>query len=553
MSALKSVTRRITRRGFELGLAALVALRLWLVAGQTIWALGSAAYDDALFMRLAGSLTQGRWLGPYDHLTLAKGPFYPMWIAASFRLGVPLLLGQHLLYALACAVFVSGLAPALRAKHWRAFLFTALLFNPASYDALAMTRVTREGVYPALTLLVLGTAAGSILRLGGSRGGSAGWGLALGASSAAFWLCREERAWIAPALLLMVAGLVVRERPVPWRRLAGTLAVSFAPFLVLVGGVQAENFVRYRAFVVTELTEGPFQQAYAALARVSHEGFRPYVPLPVKTRAQIYAVSSSFAELRPFLEGAAGQAWTSVGCSSIWVCDDIAGGWMLWALRDSAAAAGKYRDAARAADYWRAVASEVNAACDAGRLACSATLPAYLPQLRREYLPIAARSLEHAFIATATFEGASSHPRRSVGPEPLLLPFRALSLSRLSPLRTEGKNSPPAQGGLDARKLAILDGIVTFYQCLVPMLAGCALVALACGIAWAVRRRRPPPLLVITCALLVGAAVRVMLIALVDATSFGAIYTHYLSPAYPLLLGFIALAGPAAMEARGSR
>src|SRR5262249_889025 len=83
-----------------------VLVKLWLVAGQTIYAIGPSQHDDRLFLSLAASILEGKWLGPYYQLTLSKGPMYPIWIALVFLTGVPLFTAQHLLYAAACAVFV---------------------------------------------------------------------------------------------------------------------------------------------------------------------------------------------------------------------------------------------------------------------------------------------------------------------------------------------------------------------------------------------------------------------------------------------------------------
>ncbi|MBC8039102.1 MAG: hypothetical protein H7Y06_01020, partial [Opitutaceae bacterium] len=69
---------------------ALVLVKLWLVAGQTMMAPGNSPHDDRLFLKLAGSLLQGEWLGPYTDKTLAKGPFFSIFIAGVFLLGVPL-------------------------------------------------------------------------------------------------------------------------------------------------------------------------------------------------------------------------------------------------------------------------------------------------------------------------------------------------------------------------------------------------------------------------------------------------------------------------------
>ena len=90
---------------------ALTALKLWLTRGPGVYAMGSAGLDDRLFIELAQHLVRGEWLGPYNELTLAKGPFYPLFIAATFLVGVPLFLAQHLLYAAACGLFVRALRP----------------------------------------------------------------------------------------------------------------------------------------------------------------------------------------------------------------------------------------------------------------------------------------------------------------------------------------------------------------------------------------------------------------------------------------------------------
>lgn len=84
----------------------------WLVAAASLWlrsgfptrAIGGAIQDDALFVRLAGTIGQGRWLGPYDDLTLAKGVFYPFFILAAFAAGIPLNIAEHALYLAGCAL-----------------------------------------------------------------------------------------------------------------------------------------------------------------------------------------------------------------------------------------------------------------------------------------------------------------------------------------------------------------------------------------------------------------------------------------------------------------
>src|SRR5438046_2830897 len=71
---------------------------LWLRQAVPVQAMPSAAHDDGLFVGLAGNLLAGDWLGPYSHLTLIKGMFYSLFIAASHVLGLPVKIVEHLAY-----------------------------------------------------------------------------------------------------------------------------------------------------------------------------------------------------------------------------------------------------------------------------------------------------------------------------------------------------------------------------------------------------------------------------------------------------------------------
>src|SRR6266571_7307185 len=127
-------------------------LKFWLVAAQPVVAHANASFDDRLFLALAEQLLKGNWLGPYSQFTLMKGPMYPLFIAGTFVLGLPLPLAQHLLYLLGCALLVLALRPCFRAE-WEALaLFILLWWQPMSYVELD---VLRQNLYTPLALLLL--------------------------------------------------------------------------------------------------------------------------------------------------------------------------------------------------------------------------------------------------------------------------------------------------------------------------------------------------------------------------------------------------------------
>lgn len=406
-----------------------------LTRGWTITALGHALHDDLLFLRLARSIVSGDWLGPYDQLTLVKGPFYPVWIAALHVLGWPLLLAQQVLYVAACAALATSLRPLLP-RIGAVAVYCALLFNPSSHTDLVMTRVSREGLYASAAMLVVAGAIGLLGRLGGGTAWAGAWAIGLGVALSAFWLTREEGLWLLPAVVVLLGACAWRAWPARRRDHGRSLALCLLPLAIwgaAIAAVATLNRARYGIFATVELKSRDFLAAYGSLVRVGDPAADPLVPVPRTTRERLYAVSPAFAELSPFLEGDVGRGWSATSCAVFSVCNDIGGGWFLWALRDAAAAAGHHRSAYEAAAYYRTLSAEVNQACQRGALRCGPERQTLAPAWRREQTRTLLRAVLRAALALVRFEGFDPVPSPSMGPEESLRPFRELIEGRLSP------------------------------------------------------------------------------------------------------------------------
>ncbi|HUP62002.1 MAG TPA: hypothetical protein VNA69_16465 [Thermoanaerobaculia bacterium] len=398
------------------------AAKLWLTAARTLEAIGWAVYDDRWFTERARAILQGQWLGDYSHLTLIKGPAYPLWIAFVASLKIPLLFAQQLLYAIACLAVCLALAPALRSSMARAALFIVLLFNPMTFSDEIATRVTREGFYPALTLLVFAAVAAAVLR---RKAMQLRWASLCGITIAFFWLTREEGVWIVPLLALAIIALRWKPR---W------LVMTAAMFAAIYGAVVLGNGLRYGVFEAVEFKEKSFLRAYGSLTHVRQHPPRARIPVPKETRERVYAVSPAFAELRPFLEGQLGTNWASASMPQ--GGGEIGGAWFMWAFREAVAEAGYYeRGAAAVREYYDRLAREIEAARLAGRLdarpARASMLPPLLPGQRREVLKTWARRL----LRTPAFTEFAVTPRPSQGLETELRDFAQFTRSRIAPRR----------------------------------------------------------------------------------------------------------------------
>ena len=179
-------------------LASTAALSLWLRAAYLplgIW----AAADDAVYVRMAGQIAAGGWLGPYDFLVLAKGAFFPVFVAFNKALGLPLKITEHILFLLA-ALFAATTSARLTGHRWllpTAFLVLAL--SPMPWMLEGGARVTREPLYQTLTVALFFLAALHFRNAGKKR-----WlGLVLGIGGGCYWLTREEGVWLLPTIAVL--------------------------------------------------------------------------------------------------------------------------------------------------------------------------------------------------------------------------------------------------------------------------------------------------------------------------------------------------------------
>ena len=407
----------------------LALIKLWLVQGQTVNAWGNATHDDRLYLQLANWLLQGKWLGPYDNMTLVIGPFYPFWIGFSFILGVPLLFSEHLLYIAACIVLVMAVTPLFSRSIHLIFLFSVLLFNPASFADGIMTRVHRMGIYPALTLLVLALSIGLLLRNGSVSRKLWVWAVGLGLILGAFWITREEGVWLVPVIVVIYSfalfGLL-KERQPKWR-----LQIVIWVIPLLVGGliilaIPVINYYRYGIFTEIELNDPDFKAAYGALTRVKPLNWRPLVPVAKETRLRIYSVSPSFAELQPYLEGAIGKAYNveSLG--------DMNGGGFIYAFRDAIQMKGYYNSGKFPREFYQRLANEINNACMEGKLDCISQRKSLLPPWRISYLRPWVTEFFHSIVYTISLKDLYANPSPSRGSEEELHLFQDLTLGRLA-------------------------------------------------------------------------------------------------------------------------
>ena len=535
----------------------LVLFKLWLVSAQTIYAIGGAGHDDQLFINLAENILNGQWLGPYSQFTLMKGPMYSLFIAGTFLLGIPLFTAQHLLYAAGCWLVVRALRPLAPRRGLRLALFTLLLFNPVTYESVVNARILRQNILPGLVLMIVAGLIAIYARRREPKRRLLPWALLMGVALPAFWMTREEGVWILPCAGLLWAAAAVaiwRDHAADYRARLALLALPGLMWAAGVGIVSFINLQYYGVFTVCEFKQTEFKAAFGALLRVEPVQWRPYIAVPREARERLYAVSPSFAELRPYLEGPLGEGWAdaSAGLTHLPPKEhEIAVGWFMWALRDAVAAAGHCHTGAQAMSYYARMAREINDACDRGLVKAGPRRTGFLPPLPSETLRPFIKMFQNVAWYFYSFDDMYTASQYSIGTPEQLVMFADLTRGRLGPL-PNGPHIPPKQRWLDRVRLGLLDKISHAYHVAAPWMGGTALLALLAAAGIALSRRKLPYFGIVSVSLIGSTSMLIAMIALIQVTSFPAINTGYFNSSYGLWLLFMFTCWLALAEALGN-
>ncbi len=522
----------------------LTAYKLWLTRGLPVYAIGSAAHDERLFLQLAESIVRGEWLGAYSQMTLAKGCFYSLFIAVVFWIGLPLTLAQQLIYAGACAAFTRATAPSIRSGAARFVIYAFLLWNPMSYEAHDLGRVMRQHVYTPLGMLIFAGLVALYDRRSGNFRRQAPWAVLLGVSLGCFWLTREESIWLAPSVALLAAAWIVgairttaEARRNLWR--AGLTVTGCALLPVLL--VSGQNYRHYGWFGTVEFHAPEFKDAYGAMVRVKIGPDLPFVPVTRQAREAMYAVSPAFATLRPWLDGDIGTKWAE---KEIYPATErqIRGGWLVWALRDSVVAAGHGHNAREALAFYRQMADEINRACDNGRLPARSRRSGFVPVWREGQTAELTRTFFSFFDFVVSFRSFSALPPLSTGDNDELQLFRDLTRDRLSSSERATNIPLPEQERLNVRKFGTLQQIGSSLQPVLLVMFFVTSVLALVRAAQVIRSRQLTYPFVLALAAFGGFVAYLLVNALVQVSSFNVVAVSTFAPIYPLLMIFMVTA-----------
>ncbi|XXK20982.1 hypothetical protein ACMAY5_07005 [Arenicellales bacterium nBUS_48] len=528
-------------RSFLLGCALITILKLWLLGPQEILS-RSAPHDDTLFVGLALNILQGEWLGFYNQFTLMKGSGYPLFIAASNLLGIPLILSQELLYLGACFVFVWGIHKLGPRNIYLWIAFAALAFNPFTYNFFPNVYPFRFGIYPAISLLLFGLAQIVLISVENKE---KHWktlvvfGLVLGF----FWNIRGEAIWVMPSLIVLIgfygfatarndSGAKVRSA---FRSTLTALILVGMGFFAVNSVIAYQNLKHYGVYTTNEMKSPAFKSAYGGLLRIETIDWARFVPINREARQAAYDVSPAFKRLEQYFEyGRGTQTWLGGG-------SDYIAAYFPWAFRDAVYSIGYFRDAPSTHAFLDQIGKEIDAACDDKKIKCLPRYSELTPKWHSEWNSLGVATFMETLSRMVKFKGfVENGPRlKSQDHDRLITNYKYVTGSPIRPQRADLLQKVPEFHKKRVRLSNLVFGKVLWFYRHLPQI----LVILSIGIIGyrsiqVIRGDRLSTYDVMSIALLGGLVSYAFILTILQVTSYTLI-GRQLNTTYPIVLALL--------------
>ncbi|MBX2878343.1 MAG: hypothetical protein KTR32_00345 [Granulosicoccus sp.] len=437
-------------------------------------------YDDFLFLELAQNILNGQWLGELNYRTLIKGVGYPLFIAAVYWMGIPLLTAQQLLYVFGCILAIRAIRTEVQNTRILLAGFALLLFNPFSFFYPMVGTVLRESVYNSFALIFMSSMLGLWLHHGRSTIRGILWALVMSLSLAMLWITREETIWTIPGLILF--GILFLQSW-GWNRHSHflfRLVLIFLPIVITLATVFSIGKINqhyYGAPVVNELKSPEFTSALGSLMNINEDGYLEKKIIGEKSERAAFRASPTLAALESAIK-IRSQKRHNV--------------FYMWTLRSAVNDGGYYSQGNMiqpALDVYRKIGDELQAACEAETIRCLDRSPTLRPPLYSEHIARLPRIFLELIIRSAGFRShnADSGEYSSKADMGMLMTFDYVTGHSAVRKSASFEDMRPKFSRINvALKEKIMGNIGVAYRYLMPVLL---IFALCCHVLGLIRGR----------------------------------------------------------------
>ena len=357
-----------------------ICIKQYLLYNIPIVAHYTLGEDDALMVKLAQNLVDGKWLGEYKYNVLLKGPMFPMALSIISSVGISYVFSMTTLYTIACLCFLIAIKDRFKNKYFLVGVFGILLFNPIMYSVDVIQRVYRNALIPSLALMIVSSYLAIYIRIDKKIWYLLPWSIIASFSLSVFYYTREDSMWIIPFLAFMIVVtsvfLIIKMRESIIERIV-KIILLILPIIVLnlTGNyIASKNEMFYGLKIKNTLQEGYFVEAIKAIYAVKPNEDIEHVTVTGEKVLRMANASPSFASITPALQ----KYMYAYGVIDRAPNDnEIDDGWFFWALRAAVGDNGIH-SLEEEQQLYKNIADELNDAMNRGILERQRTMPSAL-------------------------------------------------------------------------------------------------------------------------------------------------------------------------------
>ncbi len=351
-----------------------------LVMGIPIWVRDYGGGDEWLMIELGEHLLNGKWLGDYNCLTLAKGMMFPLFLAICCKIGVSYICGINILYAAICVLALYVISRFIKSYLLCYIFYFCLLFSPIMYNSSLALVYRNILIVPFAILLICGLIM-MYYTVGENNCKLSVWVFLSGLAWSILWHTREDTIWTLPLVgvaFIMCTVKTIRIYKVQLRKCIINLILCITPIIMLLLSIQcisAINYHYYGVWTTNELKNSSFAKVYKEIIRIKPDREIDYVLITHDMMSKAFEHSPTLALIEDRIETMYTNREGLVTAGRNPDNGEVNENLMVWVLAGEPFNLGIYDNARAAEEYWSNVLDELETAIDNGGLATRKTMP----------------------------------------------------------------------------------------------------------------------------------------------------------------------------------
>ena len=391
----------------------ITVIRIIMVAHLPIYAISTAAIDDALMVKEANSLKSFEWLGGYNQFTLVKGMMFPLFLAILNYIGISYTVGVTVFYIISIIIFVWVIKDKIKNKYALAFIYLLLLFNPATFGYANIQRVYRNSITPTQAMLMISCFMSIYFKIDNEKYRKTNylWALGAGISLATFWNTREDSIWIIPFVIVITILTIVKiifyyKKNKNIKRSIPKIIISILPVIVLILANTTISFINYKVYginTVNELNNSNFTKAMKSIYAVKPEENIENVTVTREKLERIYKYSPTMESIKEYMNEGIDLY---KGADRNPEDNEVEDGWFFWSFREAVARAGYYDNGPQEAEsIYKKISDEIENVLNEGKLERQNVMPsALMPPWRKGTMPQLLNAMERTIKYVVSFD-----------------------------------------------------------------------------------------------------------------------------------------------------